>query len=132
LILVDSSVWIEFFSAHSGAGTQELRRIIAETVPFSLTGISVSEILQGLTRDVAKIEEYLGQCERLEPRSLATFTEAATIYRVGRSKGISLTTIDSLIAAIALDYDAHVFTLDKDFTRIARFTRLRLHEPSRE
>ncbi len=128
---MDTSVWIEFFSAHSGAGTKELQRIISHSVQFALTGIIVTEILQGLTREVAEIEEYLGRCERLEPRSLATFQEAATIYRVGRTKGFSLTTIDTLIAAIALDHGAPVFTLDRDFTNIARFTRLRLHEPDR-
>ena len=44
-----------------------------------------------------------------------------------RSSGITLTTVDSLIAAIALEHDATVFTLDKDFTRIAALTGLKLH-----
>jgi len=41
LILVDSSVWIDFLgSAPSAAGT-ELRRMIADAEPFALTGIVV-------------------------------------------------------------------------------------------
>ena len=131
MILVDSSVWIEFFSSRSGAGSKELHRIIAEFVPFALTGIIVAEILQGLTREVNEIEKFLSGCERLEPRGLSTFQEAARIFRDGRSKGISLTTVDTLIAAIALDHDALVFTLDRDFAHIARLTRLRLHQPHR-
>ena len=87
LILVDSSVWIEFFSSRSGAGSKELHRIIAEFVPFALTGIIVAEILQGLTREVNEIEKFLSGCERLEPRGLSTFQEAARIFRDGRIQG---------------------------------------------
>jgi predicted nucleic acid-binding protein len=65
--------------------------------------------------------------EMLEPRGFRTYREAAGIFRLGRAKGISLTAIDALIAAIALEHHASVFTLDKDFSRIARLTRLPLH-----
>jgi predicted nucleic acid-binding protein len=39
---------------------------------------------------------------------------------------MSFTTVDTLIAAIALEYRASVFTLDQDFSRIALITRLAL------
>src|SRR5947208_1731678 len=48
-------------------------------------------------------------------------------YGSGICKGVSLTTIDALIAAIAVEHRASVFTLDKDFSRIARLTGLPLH-----
>jgi predicted nucleic acid-binding protein len=128
LILVDSSVWIEFFSSRPGRASAELRRMIADADPFALTGIVVQEILQGLTRDVNEIERYLSLWEMLEPSGVSTYREAATIYRVSRAKGVSLTTIDALIAAIALEHNARVFTLDRDFSRIARVTRLLLHK----
>jgi len=35
--------------------------------------------------------------------------------------------MDALIAVIALEHRASVFTLDKDFSRIARLTGLPLH-----
>jgi predicted nucleic acid-binding protein len=102
--------------------------MIADADPFALTGIVVQEILQGLTRDVNEIERYLSLWEMLEPSGVSTYREAATIYRVSRAKGVSLTTIDALIAAIALEHNARVFTLDRDFSRIARVTRLLLHK----
>ena len=101
--------------------------MIADAEPFALAGIVVAEILQGLTRDVSQIERYLSMWEMLEPRGFATYREAAAIFRLGRVKGITLSTIDTLIAAIALEHRATVFTLDKDFARIARLTNLPLH-----
>jgi len=101
--------------------------MISDAEPFALTGIVVTEVLQGLGRDVAEVESYLSQWEMIEPRGIATYRRAAAIFRLARAKGISLTTIDSLIAAIALDHAAAVFTLDKDFARIARLTSLQLH-----
>jgi len=127
LILVDSSVWIDFFSPLPGRAGNELRRMIADAEPFAITGVVVAEILQGLTRDIGQIERYLSMWDLLEPAGFSTYREAAAIFRLARSKGISLSTIDTLIAAIALHHRASVFTLDKDFSRIARLTNLPLH-----
>jgi len=124
---VDSSVWIDFFSFSPGRAGAELRRMIEEAEPLALTGIVVAEVLQGLTRDVRRIEQYLAQWEMLEPRGFETYREAAAIYRAARAKGITLTTVDVVIAAIALEHKASVFTLDHDFSRIARITRLALY-----
>jgi hypothetical protein len=37
--------------------------MIAETKPFALTGVVVTEILQGLKRDMSRVEHYLAQWE---------------------------------------------------------------------
>ncbi len=127
MILVDSSVWVDFFRSSPGHAGTELRRMIEESEPFALTGIVVAEVLQGLTRDAGTIERFVAQWDLLEPQGFETYTRAAAIYRAGRNKGIALSTIDTLIAAIALDYGATLFTLDHDFTRIARLTGLKLY-----
>ncbi len=127
MILVDSSVWIDFLRFSPGPGGSELRRMIEESEPFALTGVVVAEVLQGLTRDVETIEQLLAQCDVLEPAGFQTYREAAAIYRTARSRGISLTTIDTLIAAIALEHGASVFTLDRDFSRIAAITSLAVY-----
>jgi len=101
--------------------------MIADSEPFAIAGVVVAEILQGLTRDIAQIERYLSMWDILEPSGFSTYRDAAALFRLARSKGISLSTIDTLIAAIAMDHRAAVFTLDKDFSRIARLTNLPLH-----
>jgi predicted nucleic acid-binding protein len=127
LILIDSSVWIDFFSTAPGRAGGELRRMIADSESFALTGVVITEILQGLTRDASRIERYLSQWDLLEPSGFRTYREAAAIFRLGRAKGVSLTTMDVLIAAVALEHGASVFTLDKDFYRIAHLTGLPLY-----
>ena len=127
MILVDSSVWVDFFSSSPGRAGGELRRMIEESEPLALTGVVVAEVLQGLTRDAGRIEQFLAQWEMLEPRGFETYRSAAAIYRAVRGKGMSLTTMDTLIAAIALEHRATVFTLDQDLSRIALITRLVLY-----
>jgi hypothetical protein len=130
LILVDSSVWIDFLKASPGPAGSELRRMIAEEEPIGLTGIVVTEILQGLTRDVERIEQLLSLYELLEPRGFETYRQAAALYRLCRTQGLTLTTCDTLIAAIALEHKAVVFSTDRDFTKIARVAPLRLYRAS--
>ena len=127
MILVDSSVWVDFFSSSPGRAGGELRRMIEDSEPLALTGVVVAEVLQGLTRDADAIGLFLAQWDMLEPRGFETYRTAAAIYRTARGKGISLTTIDTLIAAVALEHKASVFTLDHDFSRIALITGLVLH-----
>jgi predicted nucleic acid-binding protein len=126
LILIDTSVWIDFLSPSPGPAGAELRRMIEEGEPFALTGVVVAEVLQGLTRDAASIEQYLQQWDMIEPRGYETYREAAAIYRTARAHGVALTTIDTLIAAIALEHNCSLFTLDQDFSRISRLTHLAL------
>jgi predicted nucleic acid-binding protein len=128
LTLVDSSVWIDFLSSSPGPAGDELRRMIAHAEPIALTGIIVTEVLQGLMRDIEEVERFLALWDVLEPRGLSTYRAAAGIFRLARSRGFSLTTIDSLIAAIAQEHDVALFSLNKDFAHISRLTGLRLYQ----
>ena len=127
MTLVDSSVWIDFFSSAPGPGGHELKRLIAGAEPLALAGVIVTEVLQGLRRDVAQIEDQLALWDLIEPEGFGTYCKAAALVRVARSRGVSLTTVDALIAALALESGSVLFTLDQDFTRIASFSGLRIH-----
>lgn len=129
MILVDSSVWIDFLGSRPGPGGQELRRLIEEGAPVALTGIVATEVLQGLRRDAKQIENYLSLFETLEARGFETYRNAASLFRLSRARGISLTTTDAIIAAVALENGATVFSLDRDFERMARIAGFELHRP---
>lgn len=126
-ILVDSSVWIDFLAPRPGPAGRELRRMIAGAEPVVLTGIIVTEILQGLVRDVATIEKFLAQWDLIEPTGFETYVKAAELYRQARSHTLTLTTVDALIATLAIENRLRLFTLDKDFERLARFAPLELY-----
>jgi predicted nucleic acid-binding protein len=126
-VLVDSSVWIDFFSPQPGAAGRELRRMITAAEPVLLTGIVVAEILQGLVRDMAAIEKFLGQWDLIEPSGFRTYVRAAELYREARSHALTLTTVDALIATLAIENRVRLFTLDKDFARLARWAPLEIY-----
>ena len=127
MILVDSSVWIDFLSSSPSPAGAELRRMIADAEPLALAGVVITEVLQGLKRDVRRLEHYLSQWDMLEPKGFSTYREAAAIFRAARARGLAATTIDALIAAIAIEHGVTLFTLDKDFSRLAGITRLPLY-----
>lgn len=127
MILVDSSVWVDFFSSSPGKGGAELRRLISAGEPVAITGAVVTEVLQGLTRDPDRIESFLSEFNLLEPAGFETYRLAASIFRKARAKGVSPSTIDTIIAAIALEHHTPIFTLDLDFSRLARLTPLEVY-----
>ncbi|HEV2418193.1 MAG TPA: PIN domain nuclease [Terriglobia bacterium] len=130
MILVDSSVWIDFFSQTPGAGGRELRHLIEASEPLALTGVVVTEVLQGFTRDASHADRYLRIWDLLEPQGFSTYQKASVLFRLARARGFTLSTVDALIATVALEHGAVLFSLDQDFNRIASFTGLKLHAVS--
>ncbi len=128
LVLVDTSVWIDFFRRPPGRAGETLRRLIGAGEPLALTGIILTEILQGLTRNLELIERYLSHWDVLEARGRETYQEAARIYRRARSRAITPSTFDVLIAAIAIENRAVLFSCDLDFVRLAQVAPLKLFQ----
>jgi predicted nucleic acid-binding protein len=48
----------------------------------------------------------------------ATYEAAAAIFRRARGRGVMISTVDAWLAAVALEYDAALFTLDRDSERL--------------
>ncbi len=90
----------------------------------------VSEILQGLRRDVERIEGFLALFDLLEASGFDTYRGSAALFRSARSRGVTLTTTDAIIATIAAENGATVFSLDRDFVRMAKLCGLKLHQPA--
>jgi len=126
LILVDTSVWVDFLNSARGPGGDELERLIRANAPLVLTGLVVTEVLQGLRRDVEPVTALLMRWPLIEPGGFATYVAAARMFRQARARSVTLSTMDMLLAALALEFNASLFTLDQDFRQLA-FTGLRLH-----
>jgi predicted nucleic acid-binding protein len=127
LILVDSSAWVDSFSSSPGEGGAELWRLINIGEPVAVAGVIVAEVLQGLTKDPTRIESFLSGFDLLKTSGFDTYRVAASLYRRARAKGVSPSTIDTLIAAIAVENGAPIFTLDRDFSRLAMLTPIELY-----
>jgi hypothetical protein len=130
VILVDTSVLVDFLTGETTPATRYLDRLVAEEAPFYLTSIVIQEVLQG-ARDEAewrKLRAYLVSQLRVDPRqSFRTHLEAARIYFDCRRRGLTVrSTIDCLIAQIALEHDLAVLQADRDFDAIREVRRLRV------
>src|SRR5262245_22871742 len=118
MILVDTSAWIELLNGRGGGS--------ADPLQYLTTGLILQEVLQGLRPGPRseELEESLLALPRIaDPLELSTFLHAADLYRQARRKGITVrTSVDCLIAAIAMEYRVPILHRDRDFDAIASFT----------
>jgi len=129
MVLVDTSVWIDFFAGRNEPHVVLLEKLIEDEEDLCLCGIILAEVLQGIRsdRDFARTREYLDALIFL-PMRQAAFLQAAQMYRTLRRKGVTVRQpIDCMIAAVALEHDARLLHNDRDFEHIARHVKLRVY-----
>ena len=132
MILVDTSVWIDFFNHPVSIYAAKLKSLIEQDEDICILDIILTEILQGIKDDgiFKELNEYLIQFPVIRASSLETYVSAANIYRLCRKKGKTISkTVDAIIAAAALENDVKVFSKDKDFSLIADCSGLKLFNP---
>lgn len=117
MLLVDSSVWINF---HRSLETEATRFVDSrdEHEELAITGIIFQEVLQGVSdeRVYARLEAMFSALLILQPRELQTYDLAARLYRRARLAGLTIRKPnDCLIAALALEHDALLVHNDRDF-----------------
>jgi len=127
VILVDTSVWIELLN-----GRLKTRVVGEDLLRFVTCGPIAQEVLQG-SRDGGLAdgfrEAFLAIPRLGDPLRWDTFMEAAEIYRQGRKSGYTIrSSVDCLIAAIAIENNVPVWHRDRDFSFIARYTRLQTYD----
>lgn len=128
MILVDTSAWIEFLR---DTGTSVCKRVdIALDEEIAVCDPIRMEVLVG-----ARDDQHLADLRALLARAMTLptrphhFEEAALLYRTCRTRGGTVRKlIDCLIAAVAIDADAPILHLDRDYTTLASHTALRLIE----
>lgn len=122
MILVDSSVWIEYFRGQESRVANRLDKLMAESFSEVATCAPILMELRMGHDDLARrrIEALLGNIQRVELEADTDFELAADIYRSVRTSGHTVrSSVDCLIAAIATRADALLVHADVDFDRIA-------------
>ena len=132
MILVDTSVLIDFFKGNSNRAVRDLKEILKRQIPFCISYVIYQEVLQGAKnkKEFDLLNEYLSTQYFFNPLNQVTsYANAAAIYYKWRKNGITVrSTIDCLIAQTALEHKLILLHNDRDFTVMAPVIGLRLYE----
>jgi len=131
MLLVDSTVWIDWLR---GNDTDAVRFVQSRESQeeLALTQMIYLEVLQGVIsqRQFEATRRVLGAQTLVQPlEPVATFEDAAQLYRSARQQGLTIRKpTDCLIAAIALEQNALLVHNDRDFLALQKVdVRLRLY-----
>jgi predicted nucleic acid-binding protein len=120
-VLVDTSVWADFFNGAPTTEAETLSRLIVDEVEVVTCGVVIAEFFQGIrqTKTLQTLEGHFRDMECLSPKDPDTYFAAADLYRELRAKGVTIrSTIDCVIARIAFENDVLLLARDVDLKRI--------------
>ena len=125
-VIVDTSVWIQYFRRPDSEEKREVDFLLEDNRAV-LVGITLSEVLQG-TKDEGEFNILRSALSALPfcQSSFDTWAKAGYISHLLRRRGTIIPLSDSLIAALALENDYLVYTLDPHFKEIEN---LKLYQP---
>jgi predicted nucleic acid-binding protein len=129
VIVVDTSVWIDFLRGRRTRQALRCVELIEGGEPVALTDVIFTEVLQGLQSDeeARVVERHLRAFPVLRLEGLEDFGLAASLYRTARREGVTIrNTIDCLIAAPCIRTGAPLLHADADFDRLASCSGLRI------
>ena len=130
MIVVDTTVWIDFLEARGTAFDRHLAELVENDAPIGLVDVVYCEVLQGIRDEDAYRRTRLSLLAHpiLRPRGLETFEAAANLYRTARRQGLTIRrSVDCLIAATCLEAGAEIYHNDRDFDAIARVSDLTIY-----
>lgn len=128
MVLVDTTVWIDFFASKSTPEVAELERVLNDGEDVCTCGVILTEVLQGIRQD----DDYRRTLSRFDDflflsMSRQTFLAAAALYRSLRRKGITIRkAADCMIAAVSLEHDVPLLHHDRDFDPMETHCGLRV------
>ncbi len=127
MILVDSSVWIDYFNGRTCAETDRLHNLLGRDLV--LTGdLILIEVLQGFRsdEDFRKASRLLGQLAYSDLGGRQVAITAATHYRQLRRSGVTVRkTIDVVIATFCILGKHRLLYTDRDFNPMVEHLGLR-------
>jgi len=131
MILVDTSVLIGFFKGSKSEATSRFRLVLEQGLNFGITSHVFQEVLQGAKseKEYNLLRRYLETQRFFHPKDpVESFAEAAGIFFRCRKKGLTIrSTIDCLIAQIALENDLLLLHCDQDFDLMAKVIPLKMY-----
>ena len=128
MVLIDTTVWIDFFAGKSTPEVAELERMVNEEEDICTCGIILTEVLQGIRED----EDYQRTLSRFDtflllPMTRQAFLRAADLYRSLRRRGITIRkSIDCMIASVAIEHEIALLHNDRDFDPIETYCGLKV------
>ena len=132
MILVDTSVLIDFFRDKSNKKSEKFRHVLSMGIPFGINFFVYQELLQGVDgeKDYQELKKYLDTQRFYHlKKGRDSFSEAAETYQKCRRKGFTVSsTVDCLIVQTAIENDLFLLHHDSDFDHIAKIiTSLKIY-----
>ncbi|MBX3043917.1 MAG: PIN domain nuclease [Candidatus Kapabacteria bacterium] len=128
MIMVDSSVWINFFRGVSNETTDKLFNLLRSEL-VCVADLIVLEVLQGVSSDKEfnEIEFLFRNMLSLNILNMETAIQSAQNFRFLRKRGITIRKLnDCLIATYCIENNLTLLQDDKDFLPFRDFLGLRL------
>jgi predicted nucleic acid-binding protein len=117
VIVVDSSVWIDFFNGVNTAEVERLDGLLGVT-PLAIGDLILVEVMQGFRneQDVATARQLFRSLAVLPMLGGSNAWKAAENYRQLRRQGITVRkTIDGIIATACIEANLPLLFSDRDF-----------------
>jgi predicted nucleic acid-binding protein len=128
LILVDSSVWIDYFKGAITAQTEKLDNLLDREL-LATGDLILTEVLQGFAdeRDFNQARKMLTSLIVVELGGREIAIQAAKNFRLLRNLGVTVhKTIDTVIATRCIESGFDLLHDDRDFDPFARYLALRV------
>ena len=124
MILVDTSVLIDYFKNTPGIFLEKMDYIIDNDLPFGICNYIYQELLQGTKseKEYNLLKEYLNTIPFYDLKyGKQSFENAALMYMNCRKSGITVrSTIDLIIVQIAIENNLYLLHNDTDFINMAK------------
>lgn len=117
MILVDSSVWIDYFRGVATPQSDRLDSLLG-VEPLAIGDLILAEVLQGFSseRDFKQVRKSLDAFTRVELGGKDIAIQAARNFRALRGLGITVRkTIDTIIATRCIESGYMLLHSDRDF-----------------
>lgn len=123
MVLVDTSVLIDYFRGTKNEKVECFDKIILEGIPFGINNYIYLELLQGArdSKEFELLKAYLSTQKFYSTTGLIAFYEnTAQLYRRCKKSGITVrSTIDVIIAQCAIQNHVKLLHNDRDFSLMA-------------